>query len=84
MCTKVAHAGVERLCLRVGASAYLFLSMSPGGMVTGKEQTPLSDNPSDHFAHLYEGMNYGLLELLSPHVQGGEPAVTWSDLDVHV
>lgn len=68
----------------MGASSYLYLSPLPGGMVTGKEQTPLDYNPSDYFAHLYKGMNYGLLGLLSPRVQGGEPAVTCSDLDVHV
>lgn len=78
------YAGVERLCLRVGAP--VFLSLSPGWMVTEKEQIPfpLNDNPYDYFTHLYKGMNYGLLGLLSPRVQGGESAVTCSDLNVHV
>lgn len=75
---------MERLCLRVGASAYLYLSLSPGGTVVGKQQTPLNYNPSDYFARLYKGMNYALLGLLSPHVQGGEPAVTCCDLAVCV
>lgn len=74
------HAGVERLHLRMGASSYLYLSLSPGGMVAGKEQTPLDYNQSDYFAHLHKGMNYGLLGLLFPRVQ----AVTCSDLNVHV